>query len=85
MPSKTLYFPNPRHLHHLYGGRDENLGLVEQALGVKLVTREEWLKVDGSADAIARTETLFGHLDEAKGQEECVRWLSMLICICHHS
>ncbi|MSU69985.1 MAG: PhoH family protein [Opitutaceae bacterium] len=73
MPSKTLYFPNPRHLHQLYGGRDENLGHVEQALGVKLVTREEWLKVDGSADAIARTETLFGHLNEARGQGVVIR------------
>jgi phosphate starvation-inducible PhoH-like protein len=73
VPSKTLYFPNPRHLHHLYGGREENLGLVEQELGVKLVTREEWLKVDGPADAIARTETLFGHLDEARSQGVNVR------------
>ncbi len=73
MPSKTLYFPNPRHLHQLYGGRDENLGLVEQTLGVKLVTREEWLKVDGPSDAIARTETLFGHLNEARGQGVDIR------------
>ncbi len=68
MPSKTLYFPNPRHLHQLYAGREENLGLVEQALGVRLVTREDWLKIDGPSDAIARTETLFGHLNEARGQ-----------------
>jgi phosphate starvation-inducible protein PhoH and related proteins len=73
VPSKTLYFSNPRHLHQLYAGRDENLGLVEQALGVKLVTREEWLKVDGPADAIARTETLFGHLNEARGQGVLIR------------
>ena len=73
VPSKTLYFPNPRHLHQLYGGRDENLSLVEQTLGVKLVTREEWLKIDGPADAIARTETLFGHLNEARGQGVVIR------------
>ena len=73
MPSKTLYFPNPRHLHQLYGGRDENLGLVEQSLGVRLVTREEWLKIDGPADAIARTESLFGHLNEARGQGVVIR------------
>ena len=73
MPSKTIYFPNPRHLHQLYGGRDENLGLVEQSLGVRLVTREEWLKIDGPADAIARTETLFGHLNEARGQGVVIR------------
>jgi phosphate starvation-inducible PhoH-like protein len=73
VPSKTLYFPNPRHLHQLYAGRDENLGLVEKSLGVRLVTREEWLKIDGPPDAIARTETLFGHLSEARGQGVVIR------------
>jgi phosphate starvation-inducible PhoH-like protein len=66
--TKTLYFPNPRHLHQLYAGRDENLDVVEKVLGVKLVTREDWLKIDGSPDAIARTENLFGHLNEARSQ-----------------
>ncbi|HWA08726.1 MAG TPA: PhoH family protein [Opitutaceae bacterium] len=73
VPSKTLYFPNPRQLHQLYGGRDENLGLVEQSLGVRLVSRDDWLKIDGPADAIARTETLFGHLNEARGQGVVIR------------
>ena len=53
MPSKTLYFPSPRHLLSLYASREENLGLVERSLGVKLVTREEWLKIDGPADAVS--------------------------------
>src|SRR5205814_2068600 len=73
LPSKTLCFPHPRHLHQLCGGREENLAAVEQALGVKLVTREEWLKVDGPVDAIARTETLFGHLNEAREQGVVIR------------
>ncbi|HTZ20736.1 MAG TPA: PhoH family protein, partial [Opitutaceae bacterium] len=73
MPSKTLYFPNPRHLLSLYAGREENLGLVERSLGVKLVTREEWLKIDGPADAVSRTETLFGYLNEARSQGVTLR------------
>jgi len=73
MLSKTLYFPNPRHLHQLYAGRDENLDLVEKALGVKLVTREEWLRIDGPPEAISRTETLFGHLNEARNQGVVMR------------
>ena len=73
MPSKTLYFPNPRHLLSLYASREENLGLVERALGVKLVTREEWLKIDGPADAVSRTETLFGYLNEARSQGVTLR------------
>jgi phosphate starvation-inducible PhoH-like protein len=73
VPSKTLYFSNPRHLLSLYASREENLGLVERSLGVKLVTREEWLKIDGPADAVSRTETLFGYLNEARSQGVTLR------------
>jgi phosphate starvation-inducible PhoH-like protein len=73
VPSKTLYFPNPRHLLSLYAGQEDNLGLVERSLGVKLVTREEWLKIEGPADAVSRTETLFGYLNEARSQGVMLR------------
>jgi len=71
--SKTLYFSSPRHLHQLYAGREENLEVAERLLGVKLVTREEWLKIEGSAEAIGRAETLFGHLDEVRKQGVMIR------------
>ncbi len=60
MATKTIYFSNPRHLSLLYAGQAQNLAHAESALSVKLTTREEWLKVDGEADAIQRVETLFG-------------------------
>ena len=46
---------------------------MERSLGVKLVTREEWLKIDGPADAVSRTETLFGYLNEARSQGVTLR------------
>jgi phosphate starvation-inducible PhoH-like protein len=73
VPSKTLRFPSPRHLHQLYAGREENLGYVEKNFGVKLVTREDWLKIDGSEEAIARAETLFGFLNDARTQGVAIR------------
>jgi phosphate starvation-inducible protein PhoH and related proteins len=73
MPSKTIYYPNPRHLSSLYAGREENLALVERALDVKLVTRDEWLKIEGSAEAISRTESLFGYLNETRNQGVSLR------------
>lgn len=73
MPSKTLYYSNPRHLSQLYGGRDENLALAEHLLDVKLVTREDWLKIEGNEPAVARTEELFGFLDTARSQGLAVR------------
>ncbi len=73
MATKTLHFPSPRHLHQLYAGREDNLAFIEKHLGVTLVTREDWLKIDGPDDAIARLETLFGFLNEARAQGVSIR------------
>jgi len=73
LASKTLYFPNPRHLNQLYAGRDENLGYAERALGARLTTREDWLKIDGEPDAISAVESLFGFLNDARTQGVVVR------------
>jgi phosphate starvation-inducible PhoH-like protein len=68
VPSKTLYYQNPRHLHQLYCGREENLLAVEQAFNVKLATREDWLKIDGTDTEIARAEGFFTFLSEGRQQ-----------------
>ena len=73
MPSKTLYYQNPRHLHQLYCGRDDNLPAVEQAFNVKLATREDWLKIDGADADIARVEDFFTFLSEGRQQGLTVR------------
>ena len=73
MATKTLHYPNPRHLNQLYGGRDENLAFAERHLNVKLVTREDWLKIEGDEKGVARTEELFGFLNEARGQGVAIR------------
>jgi len=73
MASNTLRFPTPRHLNQLYAGREENLGLVERALDVKLVAREDWLKIDGTEEAIARVEMLFGFLNDVRTQGVAIR------------
>ena len=68
MATKTLYYANPRHLSSLYCGREDNLLLVEKAFAVKLVTREDWLKVEGPANGISRTEEFFDFLNAGRGQ-----------------
>ena len=73
MPSKTLHFPSARHLHQLYAGREDNLSLIEKHLGVSLVSRDDWLQIDGPAAAIAQTEALFGFLNEARTQGVQIR------------
>ena len=73
MPSKTLRFPSPRHLHQLYAGREENLAYAEQHLGAKIISRDDWLKIEGDDAAVALAETLFGFLNDARNQGVAIR------------
>src|SRR3954469_4884149 len=73
MPTRTLHFPSPRHLTSLYGGREENLVHAERALGAKLVTREDWVKIDGPPEKVAAAEALFTFLDKARAQGMTIR------------
>ena len=80
MPSRTLHFPSPRHLSSLYAGREENLAHAERTLGVKLITREDWLKIEPptgtsatAEPAIACAESLFTFLNEARSQGMTIR------------
>ena len=73
MPTKTLHFSSPRHLSSLYASREENLVHAERALGVKLVTRDDWLKIDAPADPLAKAESLWGFLDQARAQGMTIR------------
>ncbi|MCS6242548.1 MAG: PhoH family protein [Opitutus sp.] len=66
MATKTLRFPSARHLHLLYAGREDNLGCVEKLLGVTLVSRDDWLQIDGPEAAIVQVEALFGYLNDAR-------------------
>jgi phosphate starvation-inducible PhoH-like protein len=60
-------------LSSLYAGREENLVHAERALSVQLVTREDWLRIEAPAEALARTEALFAFLDQARGQGMAIR------------
>ncbi|MBK9991708.1 MAG: PhoH family protein [Verrucomicrobia bacterium] len=73
MPSKTLRFPSPRHLHQLYAGREENLAYAEQHLGAKLISRDDWLKIEGDEKDVARADALFGFLNDARAQGVAIR------------
>ena len=73
MASQTFRFPSPRHLNQLYAGREENLALVERALGVKLVARDDWLKAEGPEDAVTKVDMLFGFLNDVRTHGVAIR------------
>ena len=71
--SKTLHYPNARHLNQVYGGSEANLLRAEQTLGVRLTARDDWLKIDGPAEATSRAEEFFNLLNSGKTQGLAVR------------
>ena len=73
MPAKTLHFPSPRHLSLLYAGREENLAHAERSLGVKLVTREDWLKIEAPSEALSVAEDFFAFLNAVRNQGMTIR------------
>jgi phosphate starvation-inducible PhoH-like protein len=68
MDKKTLHFQNPRFLNQLYCGSEENLAIMEQTLNVQVVTREDWLTLEGPEEAVGRAESLFSLLQEGRNQ-----------------
>ena len=85
MTSKTLHFPSARHLSGLYAGADQNLSLAEVALHVRLITREDWLKIEPAipvagiapprppAESVALAVDFFNFLHAARGQGLAIR------------
>lgn len=68
MPKKTLHFQNPRYLNQLYCGSEDNLAILEKTLDVQIVTREDWLTLEGPEEAVERAESLFNLLQEGRNQ-----------------
>jgi len=71
--SKTVQFPNARQLAQLYCNDEKNLALAESRLGGRLTTRDDWLKIEGSAAAVQRTEDFFNLLEQGRAQGMTMR------------
>ncbi len=73
MTTKTLHFENPRTLDQLYCSQDNNLERVQQVLGVKVVTRDGWLQLEGPEPEVNKAETFFSLLEEGRRQGMKIR------------
>ena len=76
--SKTLRYPNARHLSQLYCGSEDNLTRVEQTLAVRLVSRDDWLKIEGTDAAVAAAEEFFTLLNTGRTQGLALRTPDLL-------
>ncbi len=71
--SVTLRFESPRAAQALYAG---DLGLLkhfEDTIGVKVTTREGWIKIDGEPAAVDRAKRAFEQLERARQQGVLIR------------
>ncbi len=64
---KTLEFENGRFLSSLFSS-DDNLKLLEEHLGAKLVVRDSKLIIEGGEQAVAHAEKLFDMLKKGRSQ-----------------
>ena len=64
--SQTLQFENARALQALYAGDLKLLKTLEEELGVRLTTREGWVRIEGSLDNIERARQVFDQLERAR-------------------
>ncbi len=71
--SKTLHFPNARQLGQLFCNDEANLTLTERKLGATLITRDDWLKIEGPDEAVARTDEFFSLLNHGRNQGLAMR------------
>ena len=73
MPSETLHFENARVAQQLFNHDSRNLQSLEEQLGVKATSREGWIKLEGTTDAVERAKHLFMSLEGSLKSGSSVR------------
>ena len=66
--SRTLQFESPRALQSLYANDLKLLKNLEDSLGVKITTREGWVKLEGDPGRIDKAQQVFKQLEQARQQ-----------------
>lgn len=64
--SRTLEFESARSVQSLYANDLKLLKTLEDALGVRVTTREGWVKIEGPRENIDRAQKVFEQLEEVR-------------------
>src|ERR1700730_3666722 len=64
--TRTLEFESPRALQSLYANDLKLLKTMEDSLGVKVTTREGWVKIEGEPEKIDKAQRVFDQLEQAR-------------------
>lgn len=71
--SATIEFESARALAALFANDLRLLKSAEQALSVRLTTRDGWIRAEGEAEGVERVRQLFGQLDRARANGLTIR------------
>ncbi len=66
MAERIIHFDNAREAQDITGTREEHLPPMEEAFGVKAVSRDLWLKIEGPSEALAAAEGFVEGLRRAR-------------------
>ena len=64
--TRTLQFENARAVQSLYANDLKLIKNLEESLGVKVTTREGWIKLEGEPAQVAKAERVFTQLESAR-------------------
>src|SRR5881398_2235914 len=64
--TRTLQFENPRVLQSLYANDLKLLKTLEDSLGVKVTTREGWVRLEGEPSRVDIAQQVFEQLEKAR-------------------
>ena len=65
---KTLNFETAHQVVETYSNRYENVELAEEKFGVKIVTRDNWMKFEGEAPNVELAAKFFETMGSARKQ-----------------
>jgi phosphate starvation-inducible protein PhoH and related proteins len=64
--TRTLHCDNARQVQSLYANDLQLLKRMEDSLGVKITTREGWVKIEGEPEKLDKAQRVFNQLEEAR-------------------
>ena len=64
--TRTLNYDNSHFLQSLFANDESLLKGLKESVGVKVTTRDSWVKLEGSETALEKGETIFKNLEAAR-------------------
>lgn len=72
MRQEQIAIEKPEQLSALFGSFDANIRILEQGLGVSIVSRDSWIRVSGDDVAVERALTVIRNLLELNARGEAI-------------